>query len=469
MAIPSGVVTSGLVAYYDAADTSSYSGSGTTWTNIAAGGGFNATLTAPSVSGGAMVFNGTSTRAAIARPVQDDLTLSCWFKTSQSATFTTVGGRVFWGGIGLIGVDMPGFVADYLLSLYNGIPVFGCFGSVAADSTDNATSYANNRWHHVVATRVKATGTITLFINGVQTSTKTGGSTASLTAATTIYLGTNSGTGGYFSGSLGPVAIYSKALTAAEVNANYAATGYPFGVIAPAPAAITVSGGTPSLVGGGTTTNITPDAATIAVTGTAPTLVTTTVLTPAAAAVTVTGTAPKLENTVSPPGGSLTGALITITGTAPTLTMSLVTTGATITITGGTPSTAGEAILTPAAATVTVTGTAPTLLLSVVPGSETLPLTGGTPVLIAVTVLSPAAAPISVTGGTPVVILPITLQPSSASITVTGSNPTITVGIVIASTPDEDHLLLVRREKRSLSIEGSRTHLMGRFKQVVDA
>jgi hypothetical protein len=149
--------------------------------------------------------------------------------------------------------------------------------------------------------------------------------------------------------------------------------------------------------------------------------------------------------------------------------MSLVTTGATITITGGTPSTAGTSVLTPAAASIAVTGTAPTLLVSMVPGSETLPVTGGTPVLVSVTVFSPAAAPISVTGGTPLVILPITLQPSSASITVTGSNPTITVGIVVAPTPDEDHLLLVRREKRTLLLEGSRTHLMGRFKQVVDA
>ena len=219
----------------------------------------------------------------------------------------------------------------------------------------------------------------------------------------------------------------------------------------------------------GTTTDITPAAATIVVTGTAPALVTTTVLTPAAATITVTGTAPKLENTVSPPGGSLTGALITITGSAPTLTMSLVTTGATITISGGTPSSAGEAILTPAAATIAVTGTAPTLLVSIVPGSETLPVTGGTPVLVSVTVLSPATAPISVTGGTPLVILPITLQPSSAAITVTGSNPTITVGIFVATTPDEDHLLLVRREHRILSLEGSRIHTMGRFKQVVDA
>jgi hypothetical protein len=175
----------------------------------------------------------------------------------------------------------------------------------------------------------------------------------------------------------------------------------------------------------GTTTNITPAGATIAVTGTAPILISDSVLTPAAAAITVTGTAPKLENTVSPPGGSLTGALITITGTAPTLTMSLVTTGDTVTITGGTPSSAGEAVLTPAAATVTVTGSAPTLLVLMTPGSQTLPVTGGTPVLIASAVLSPAAATITITGSAPGLILPLTLTSAGATITITGRAPVL--------------------------------------------
>jgi hypothetical protein len=175
----------------------------------------------------------------------------------------------------------------------------------------------------------------------------------------------------------------------------------------------------------GTTTNITPAGATITVTGTAPILISDSVLTPAAATITVTGTAPKLENTVSPPGGSLTGALITITGTAPTLTMSLVTTGATVTITGGTPSSAGEAVLTPAAATVTVTGSAPTLLVLMTPGSQTLPVTGGTPVLIASAVLSPAAATITITGSAPGLILPLTLTSAGATITITGRAPVL--------------------------------------------
>jgi hypothetical protein len=219
----------------------------------------------------------------------------------------------------------------------------------------------------------------------------------------------------------------------------------------------------------GSTTTLTPAGASITVTGIAPSLVTTTVLTPAAATIAVTGTAPKLDIIVTPPGGSLTGALITVTGSAPTLTMSLVTTGATITITGGTPSTAGESVITPAAAAITVTGTAPTLLVSMVSGSTTLPVTGGTPVLIAVTVLSPDAASVTVTGGTPVVINPITLSPAAATIIVVGLNPTITVAVFTAPVPDAEHTIVVRREHRTHVMSGERIHSVRRASRLIEA
>jgi len=218
-----------------------------------------------------------------------------------------------------------------------------------------------------------------------------------------------------------------------------------------------------------TTTTLTPAAATISVTGTAPTLVTESVLTPAAASATVTGTAPTLDLIVTPPGGSLTGALITVSGSAPTLTMSLVTTGDTITITGGTPSTAGTSVLTPASATVTVTGTAPTLLASLLPGSQTLPVTGGTPTLISITVLSPAAAAATMTGGTPVVINPITLQPAAAAITITGSATTITVAVYYAPAPDPQHTAVLRHEERTHVMFGERIHSVRRASRLTEA
>jgi len=218
-----------------------------------------------------------------------------------------------------------------------------------------------------------------------------------------------------------------------------------------------------------TTTTINPDAATITVTGSAPSLVATTVLSPEPGSVTVTTSAPKLDVIVTPPGGSLTGALITVTGSSPTLTMSLVTTGATITITGGTPSTAGQAVLTPAAATITISGTAPTLQVSMVPGSATLPVTGGAPVLIELRVLSPVAASVTVTGGTPVVINPITLEPSAAEIVVTGSNPTVTVAVYTPPVPDAEHTLVVRREHRTHVMSGERIHSVRRASRLTEA
>jgi hypothetical protein len=190
--------------------------------------------------------------------------------------------------------------------------------------------------------------------------------------------------------------------------------------LTPAGASIAVTGTAPNLE-----TALTGSGASVAVTGTAPTLATTTVLTPAAASATVTGTAPTLDLIVSPPGGSLTGALITVTGSAPTLDLSLVTTGDTITITGGTPSTAGTSVLTPDGATVTVTGTAPRLLASMVPGAETLPVTGGTPDLITITVLSPAGAAITITGSAPIVPGTSQLTPAAVTITITGRAPVL--------------------------------------------
>jgi len=219
----------------------------------------------------------------------------------------------------------------------------------------------------------------------------------------------------------------------------------------------------------GTTTTLTVSGATIAVTGTAPTLVTESVLTPAVAPIAVTGTAPTLDITVTPPGGSLTGALITVTGSAPTLTMSLVTTGATITITGGTPSTAGVTTLSPANATITVSAATLTLAASNTPPSATIAVTGSAPTLILTTVLAPSPASITLTGAAPVVIVPISLTPAAALITVTGAQPTITVAVYTPPVPDAEHTVVVRREHRNHVMSGERIHSVRRASRLTEA
>ena len=253
--------------------------------------------------------------------------------------------------------------------------------------------------------------------------------------------------------------VYSSAATV-EVLASTATTT----TLTPAGASIAVTGTAPRL-----DATRAPAAATVTVTSTAPSLVTTTVLTPAAASATVTGTAPTLDLIVSPPGGSLTGALITVTGSAPTLDMSLVTTGDTITITGGTPSTAGVASLTPAAATITVTGSNPKLSVDIVPSPTTLPVTGTAPTLVTVSVLSPTPAAIVITGAIPTVINPISLTPANATITVTGGTLTLTVGIYTPPAPTAKHTVTVRREERILLVSGSRIHTLRRASRYAEA
>jgi hypothetical protein len=234
--------------------------------------------------------------------------------------------------------------------------------------------------------------------------------------------------------------------------------------LTPSGASVAITGTAPKLDAA-----LTTSADTVTVTGTAPSLVTQSVLTPAAASATVTGTAPKLDLIVSPPGGSLTGALITVTGSSPTLSTTLVTTGATITVTGGTPSSAGASVLTPAAATITVTGSGPKLSVNIVPPSTTLPVTGTAPTLVTVSVLSPTPAAIVISGATPNVINPITLTPAKATITVTGGTATLTVALYTPPMATPKHTVIVRREQRVLLVSGSRTHTIRRASRFTQA
>jgi hypothetical protein len=219
----------------------------------------------------------------------------------------------------------------------------------------------------------------------------------------------------------------------------------------------------------GSTTTLTVSGATIAVTGTAPSLITDAVLTPAAATIAVTGTAPRLDITVTPPGGSLTGALITITGSAPRLDTTFGVPGDTITITGGTPSTAGVTTLSPANATITLSAATPTLAASNTPPSATIAVTGSPPTLILNTVLAPSPASIAVTGAAPVVIVPISVTPAAAVITVTGAQPTITVAVYTPPVPDAEHTIVVRREHRTHVMSGERIHSVRRASRLTEA
>jgi hypothetical protein len=215
---PSSIVQSGLVVNLDPGQTSSYPGNGNLWTNTGNGGSsYNATLqNAPTYSanyGGNFAFNGSNQSTQINRPVQDDFTLSAWFKTTSTAG-DLLGS---YTGIGLIDGEVPGIVNDFGLTMGNGKLMFATGNPDVTLYSPN--TYNDNKWHNVVCTRVKSTGALVMYVDGVQVGVATGG-TNSLTDPINLKIGVST-LGKYFPGNISVINIYNNALTSSQVQQNY--------------------------------------------------------------------------------------------------------------------------------------------------------------------------------------------------------------------------------------------------------
>ena len=127
--IQASLVTSGLILHLDSGNSSSYSGSGTTWTDLS-GNNRNATLiNGPqysSVDGGKIVFDGIDDYAEVSNPPMfgsGDFSVEVWFKRKEST--------LNWDG-------------SYLISKWSsgGNPTWNEWGLGFGDS--QSSSYGNN-------------------------------------------------------------------------------------------------------------------------------------------------------------------------------------------------------------------------------------------------------------------------------------------------------------------------------------
>jgi hypothetical protein len=224
------IVTNGLVLCFDAANRKSYPGSGTTWTDLSGNSNTGTLTNGPtysSANGGYLVFNGTNNYVLLSRPVQDDFTLSCWFKTTQSFTTYTSGSFQWYQGAGLVDCEVGGVTNDFGLSLN---AAKASFGTGSPDTTiQSSSSYNDNVWHYAVATRIRSSGAIVLYVDGTLVASGTGG-TNSLTTATQLRIGSLQTNINFFSGNISQVSVYSRALTAAEVSQNFNALRGRYGI-----------------------------------------------------------------------------------------------------------------------------------------------------------------------------------------------------------------------------------------------
>jgi len=201
-----------LIAYYDATNPKSYSGSGNTVYDLS-GNGRNGTLTNgvaySSNNRGYFIFDGSNDYIDCS-----SIPSTFWVDNSWSVAFW-----IKFDGIN-IGIDQGICGTSSLLHLLQRGNNFhlGLYGN---DSTSVTVPVANN-WYHVVFCYNNLNYQQRIFVNGVIDSTATGGKSTIAGANTTI--GKVSWAYGSFKGQIASVQFYNRNISAGEVRSLYLST-----------------------------------------------------------------------------------------------------------------------------------------------------------------------------------------------------------------------------------------------------
>jgi hypothetical protein len=169
----------------------------------------------------AIALDGTSgyltTSSALWAP--STFTISTWFKTTG-----TTGGKLI--GFGSARTGASGSYDRHLYLSNDGRLNFGVY-FLGYDTVTSAKAYNDGAWHQVTATLSSAG--MHLYVDGVQVAQNTSVTSAEWSVGywrvgyDSVAGWPNAPTSGYFTGSLSDTAVYTTALTAAQVSAGYAA------------------------------------------------------------------------------------------------------------------------------------------------------------------------------------------------------------------------------------------------------
>jgi len=223
-------ITDQLTIKLDAGNSSSYPGSGTTWTDLS-GLNRNATLingaSYSPIKGGVINFDGTNDYASVPYNIDfrfsatDFKTVQYWVKFNAleskffGAAFTGAAGFDGWG-IGTSPTGQIRFLTNTTIEKY----------------TDTPTStVTTGTWYFVTAVFKisNVIGDIKLYVNDTNVvSNGRHGNSTGIVGTPALQLGTLlggvAGQDNYFNGAIGEFYMYNKALTAQEISDNYNAT-----------------------------------------------------------------------------------------------------------------------------------------------------------------------------------------------------------------------------------------------------
>jgi hypothetical protein len=234
------VVQSGLVLNLDAGASTSYPGSGTTWTDLS-GSGNNGTLTNgptySSANGGSIVFDGTNDyislpNAGIRNLLSTNCTISviCSYSTKVGLVFPTLIGSLNFGG-NWVGWRLVFSASNRTLDFTNASGVNG--GNQSGIGFNYIFPDNINQFTHISCTWIASTGAKSTYVNGVLTnsiSSSTYGFGENTAEGVRIASLSNGQGDNFFSGRVANTLLYNRALTAAEISQNFNALRGRFGI-----------------------------------------------------------------------------------------------------------------------------------------------------------------------------------------------------------------------------------------------
>jgi hypothetical protein len=220
----SSIITNGLILNLDAGNTTSYSGTGTTWTDLSGNG--NATLVNgaaySSSDGGTMVFDGINDYAGngsnyLVSSTQQSFTANAWVKMSGNP----ISGSEHHPSV----INLNGASLGYLQYMS-----FGCvsdrkiklrwFNGGQQGKTGNSVLDLNT-WYYISCS--VSSNVIKLYVNGIEETSYTG---TDLNNRAGDYSGWTIGNSywGQFNGNIPQVQVYNRGLTPTEILQNFNST-----------------------------------------------------------------------------------------------------------------------------------------------------------------------------------------------------------------------------------------------------
>jgi hypothetical protein len=221
------IVRNGLVLHLDAGEPSSYSGSGTTWTDLSGNGNTGTLTNGPtynSGNGGSIVFDGTNDYidCGVASQIGSSLnglTVEVVLYTKQKTTKCIAeNGTNF---------DTNTFYMFQENADYFTFEVYGTnFDLIYCNSI-----YQTNTWYHLTGTWSSG-NRVNFYLNGVLSNGTRNGSVQSTikNGNTNLMVGSRAGTSFYFDGNIPIARFYNRALSATEIQQNFNAMRGRFGI-----------------------------------------------------------------------------------------------------------------------------------------------------------------------------------------------------------------------------------------------